>query len=53
VNEQALKTMDMKLESAVGTKITIWNQERTIIGVVKDFNFKPVQETIRSDVSES
>ena len=46
VNEQALKTMDMKLESAVGTKITIWGQERTIIAVVKDFNFKPVQETI-------
>jgi hypothetical protein len=46
VNETALKTMDMKLESAVGTKITVWGTERTIIGVVKDFNFKPVQETI-------
>lgn len=46
VNETALKTMDMPLESAVGTRITLWGQERTIIGVVKDFNFKPVQETI-------
>ena len=46
VNEMALKTMDMSLESAVGTKITVWGRERTIIGVVKDFNFKPVQETI-------
>jgi putative ABC transport system permease protein len=46
VNEMALKTMDMKLESAVGTKIKVWGRERTIIGVVKDFNFKPVQETI-------
>lgn len=46
VNEMALKTMDMPLESAVGTKITVWGTERTIIGVVKDFNFKPVQETI-------
>jgi ABC-type antimicrobial peptide transport system permease subunit len=46
VNEMALKTMDMPLESAVGTKITVWGRERTIIGVVKDFNFKPVQETI-------
>jgi len=46
VNEMALKTMDMSLESAVGTKITVWGQERTIIGVVKDFNFKPVQEAI-------
>jgi putative ABC transport system permease protein len=46
VNEMALKTMDMPLASAVGTKIKIWGTERTIIGVVKDFNFKPVQETI-------
>ena len=46
VNEMAVKTMDMSLESAVGTKITVWGRERTIIGVVKDFNFKPVQETI-------
>ena len=46
VNEMALKTMDMKLESAVGTKINVWGTERTIIGVVKDFNFKPVQEAI-------
>jgi putative ABC transport system permease protein len=46
VNETALKTMGMSLESAIGTKITIWNKEQTIIGVVKDFNFKPVQEAI-------
>jgi putative ABC transport system permease protein len=46
VNETALKTMDMPLKSAVGSKIKIWGTERTIIGVVKDFNFKPVQETI-------
>ena len=46
VNETALKTMGMSLASAVGTRITVWGRERTIIGVVKDFNFKPVQETI-------
>lgn len=46
VNEAALKTMGMHLESAVGTKIKIWGTERTIIGVVKDFNFRPVQEAI-------
>ncbi|MBT1695959.1 ABC transporter permease [Fulvivirgaceae bacterium PWU4] len=46
VNEAALKTMDMPLESAVGTRIKVWGRERTIIGVVKDFNFKPVQEAI-------
>jgi len=41
-----LKTMGMSLESAVGRRIKLWGKERTIIGVVKDFNFKPVQETI-------
>jgi putative ABC transport system permease protein len=46
MNETALKTMDMKVESAVGTKVNIWGSDRTIIGVVKDFNFKPVQEAI-------
>lgn len=46
VNETALETMDIKRESAVGTRITRSNHERIIIGVVKDFNFKPVQEAI-------
>lgn len=46
VNEMALKTMGMPLESAVGTNIKVWGRELTIIGVVKDFNFKPLQETI-------
>jgi putative ABC transport system permease protein len=46
VNEMMLKTMNMPLASAVGSKITVWGTERTIIGVVKDFNFKPVQEEI-------
>lgn len=46
MNETALKTMDMKLESAVGTIVNVWGRDRTIIGVVKDFNFKPVQEPI-------
>jgi putative ABC transport system permease protein len=46
VNESALKTMGMTLENAVGSRITVWGRERTIIGVVKDFNFKPVQEAI-------
>lgn len=46
LNETALKTMGMSLESAVGTKITLWSREVTIIGIVKDFNFKPIQEAI-------
>lgn len=46
LNETALKIMNIPLESAVGTKINIWQREVTIIGIVKDFNFKPVQEEI-------
>ncbi len=46
VNETALETMGMSPESAVGTQLTIWGQHRTIIGVVKDFNFRPIQEPI-------
>ncbi len=46
VNESALKTMGMTVENAVGTRIKIWDRERTIIGVVKDFNFRPLQEPI-------
>jgi putative ABC transport system permease protein len=46
VNEMALKTMDIPLASAVGTIIKIWGRDCTIIGVVKDFNFKPIQEAI-------
>jgi hypothetical protein len=46
MNEAALKTMGMAVESAVGTKIKVYGREVTIIGIVKDFNFKPVQEPI-------
>lgn len=46
VNETALKTMSIPLNAAVGTRIKVWDRERTIIGVVKDFNFKPIQESI-------
>jgi putative ABC transport system permease protein len=46
LNESAVKTMGMSVANAVGTRITVWGEERTIIGVVKDFNFRPVQEAI-------
>jgi putative ABC transport system permease protein len=46
VNESALKTMGLSLSEAVGTKLTVWGEDATIIGVVKDFNFRPVQEPI-------
>jgi putative ABC transport system permease protein len=46
VNEKALKTMNMDAATAVGSKLTMWGTTGTIIGVVKDFNFKPLQTPI-------
>ncbi|NNU34665.1 hypothetical protein HK413_12395 [Mucilaginibacter sp. S1162] len=46
VNEKAAKLMGMTVENAVGQKITSKGHEGLIIGVVKDFNFKPVQQPI-------
>ena len=46
VNEKALEVMGMEAESAIGKQLTLWGTTGTIIGVVKDFNFKPVQQPI-------
>jgi putative ABC transport system permease protein len=46
MNERALKTMNMDVATAVGKPVTMWGQKGTIIGVVKDFNFKPIQAPI-------
>jgi putative ABC transport system permease protein len=43
VNETALKVMHMDAATAVGKIIRYNGQQTTIIGVVRDFNFKPVQ----------
>ncbi len=47
VNETALKMMHMDPSTAVGKIIRISGQQNTIIGVVRDFNFKPVQFTMQ------
>lgn len=46
LNEAALQVMGIPVETAVGSRIQIWSRERTVIGVVKDFNFKPINEAI-------
>jgi ABC-type antimicrobial peptide transport system permease subunit len=46
VNETALKIMKINPADAVGTIIHIYDRDAPIIGVVKDFNFKPVQQPI-------
>jgi ABC-type antimicrobial peptide transport system permease subunit len=46
VNEKALKIMNMDAATAVGKPLSMWDRKGTIIGVVKDFNFKPIQKEI-------
>jgi putative ABC transport system permease protein len=45
INEAALKTMDLK--SPVGKRITVWNRNFRIIGVIKDFNFYSLHDEIQ------
>jgi putative ABC transport system permease protein len=46
LNEKAIKVMGMTPESAIGQMFSLWGNKGTIIGVVKDFNFKPVHQAI-------
>jgi len=46
VNEAALRAMHMDTGTAVGNTIRFNNRKYTIIGIVKDFNFKPVQYNV-------
>ena len=38
--------MGMTVANAVGKQLTLWQNKGTIIGVVKDFNYKPIQQPI-------
>jgi ABC-type antimicrobial peptide transport system permease subunit len=46
INEKMAKTMGLDAGTAVGKSIKLWGNKGTIIGVVKDFNFKPIQHEI-------
>ncbi len=46
INETAVKLMGMTVENAVGKSLSFSGVKGTIIGVVKDFNFKSLQYTI-------
>ena len=46
VNEKALQVMGMTVSNAVGKPLSFQGNKGTIIGVVKDFNFKPIQQPI-------
>jgi len=46
INEKSMHLMGMTINSAIGKALTFQGQKGTIIGVVKDFNFKPIQQAI-------
>jgi len=46
INETAVRRMGWTPEQALGKKFRVWNYNGTIIGVVKDFHFRPLTETI-------
>jgi predicted permease len=46
LNETAMHLMGMNLNNAVGKSISFGGTKGTVIGVVKDFNFKPLQYAI-------
>jgi len=46
VNQKMLNVMGLNARTAIGKTLSLWGNKGTIIGVVKDFNFKPVQHAI-------
>jgi putative ABC transport system permease protein len=46
INETMTGLMGLTPATAIGKTITLWDQPGTVVGVVKDFNFKPIQTKI-------
>jgi len=46
INEKAAKIMGMTPTNAIGKSLTFSGDKGTIVGVVKDFNYKPAQTAI-------
>jgi putative ABC transport system permease protein len=46
INETAAKRMGWTPTSALGKKVKFWGTDGTIIGVVKDFHFRPLRVSI-------
>ena len=47
INETAAKRMGWTPAVALGKRVKFWGQEGSVIGVLKDFHFKPLRETIK------
>lgn len=46
VNEKMVSLMGLNTNTAIGKPLTLWGNKGTIIGVVKDFNFKTIHQAI-------
>lgn len=46
LNESAVKRMGYTLQSAIGKSVNFWGAKGHVIGVVKDFNYKPLKAVI-------
>lgn len=46
INEKMMRTMGLTLATAVGKRLQYDDIKGSVIGVVKDFNFKPIQQSI-------
>ncbi|MDP4212939.1 MAG: ABC transporter permease [Bacteroidota bacterium] len=46
INEKAAQVMGMTPANAIGQPLSLWGVKGIIVGVVKNFNFKPVQQSI-------
>jgi ABC-type antimicrobial peptide transport system permease subunit len=46
INQKMAGVMGLTASTAVGQPLTVWGNKGTIVGVVNDFNFKPVQQAI-------
>jgi putative ABC transport system permease protein len=46
INEKMMSVMGLNTNNVIGKTITVWGNKGSIVGVVKDFNFKPVQQFI-------
>ncbi len=46
LNEKAVEVMGKTPDEVVGSPFTLWTMEGTVVGVVEDFHFKPIQQPI-------
>jgi ABC-type lipoprotein release transport system permease subunit len=46
-NEKAIEVMGLNDEDPIGMTVKVWGEQKTIIGVVKDFHFQSLHEEVQ------